>query len=125
MQNPAKQIIETRLQSWKLFFESEQSAASGRGPLLAGNDPRLIYVGAPLETHCVDAVIDAAIETGDLDLIDLAELVDMMAVNNILQTNNTMHAALMQDEDDTQMGPVAGTRAARITMAELEAALRG
>jgi hypothetical protein len=126
MLNPAKQIIETRLHSWKLFFESEQSEALGHGALLSANDPRLIHAGAPLETHDVDALLDAAVETGDRELMALAELVDLMALNYIMRTDDDMHTAMMQDDsDDATPAPVARTCPAPVTLDELDAALAG
>ncbi len=125
MLNPSKQIIETRLHSWKLFFESAQSEAMGHGALLSGNDPRLVYVGAPVETHCVDAVIDAAIASGDTDLIGLAELVDLHAENYLTRMDDELHAAMVQDDDDENYARVPRTGPPAVTMAELEAALAG
>lgn len=124
MLHPSKEIIETRLHSWKLFFESEQSEAMGHGALVSGNDLGLIYVGAPVGTHCVDAVIDAAIASGDPDLIDLAELVDMHAENFLasMDADTTLQAGAVGARGYV---PERRTGSPAVTTDELNAALSG
>ncbi len=125
MLNPSKQIIETRLHSWKLFFESAQSEAMGHGALLSGNDPRLAPENGALDGWDVDAVTDAAIASGDTDLIDLAELVDLHAENFNIRAADELHAAMMQDDDAENYVRIPRTGPPAVTMAELEAALAG
>ncbi|OQW88317.1 MAG: hypothetical protein BWK72_08470 [Rhodoferax ferrireducens] len=134
MRTPSKEIIETRLHQWKLFFESEQARSTGFGTVLADNDPRLIQEGADPKTCDVDAVTEAAarlgVELNDLPLIELAELVDMMATNYLWREDDELHAALMQDdpelEPDCEPPPAANpmTPEERATLhAELDAIL--
>ncbi len=126
MNTPTMEIIETRLNQWKLFFESEQAKALGFGTVLAHDDPRLIQDGADPETCDVEYEINAASLDGGPDLIDLAELVAMMAINYEARMDREAHAAMMQDDpadsDDFVPHPRAG---GSVTMTELDAALAG
>lgn len=117
-------ITETRLHAWKLFFDSEQSIAMGRGALVSVNDPRLVPVGGAREVWDVDAVVNAAIASGASNLIDLAELVDLMADNYLMREDAQCHEKMMQDDDQNR---VTAPRKAplAVSMAELDAALDG
>jgi hypothetical protein len=127
MQHQTKEITETRLHGWKLFFESEQSEANGNGELRAGDDPRLVATGADYETHGVDAVVcnamQAAIETGDVALFDMAELVNMLADNYVARLNSKVADTLMRD--DAVEPPIRYDHVQGVTLAELDAALAG
>lgn len=123
MQTLSIELIETRLAQWRLFFESEQTRAVGFGTVLEENDPRLIQPGTDPESCDVENLIKSASVAGDPDLIELAELVGMLAQNYITRINNAMHDTMMQDGDDTT--PCRIPRLPVITTEELEAALSG
>jgi hypothetical protein len=128
MTTPNKEIIETRLNQWKLFFESEQARAVGFGTVLAFDDPRLIQEGADPETCDVEYVIKAATMLDAPDLVDLAELVAMMAINYERRTDCEYHAAMMQDDPADSVEYVrtpreGGKRLGSVNPAELDAIL--
>jgi len=110
----SKDIIETRLHQWRLFFESEQAHAVGFGTVLAHNDPRLVHDDADPKTCDVDAVTEAAAHAGikydDQALIELAELVDMMAINYLMREDEELHAAMMFDDPSDDPGYVQPRR---------------
>jgi hypothetical protein len=111
MRNPTNEIIETRLNMWKVFFET------GRDTLPPN---------ATAEIYDVDAVIDSAIESRDGELMGLAELVDLMAQNYILKADNADHGAMMQDDPTDSIDYAPSTRTGgSVTMAELDAVLAG
>lgn len=111
MQASATRAIRVRLNLWKTFFEN-------------GTD------GTPRDAtdseYGVDQLVDLARDSGNAELHDLADVVELMAHNYVLGVNHREAEVLMLD--DTPHVPTVGTSAAkriRVSMVELEAALQG
>lgn len=108
MQHTAHQAIATRLNMWRVFF----TTGVDRSP-----------PGATDAEYGVDQLIDLARMANVPHLVELADLVELMADNYTRRLDLHMSKALMQDEP----APVAQVRKAhaRVTLEELDAALAG
>jgi hypothetical protein len=113
MQASAPRAIRTRLHLWKTFFET---GADSTPP------------GATNAEYDYEHLIDIARDTDIAELHDLADVVELMAHNYIVAANIAEAELLMLDDAPAPATPVQGARCARhirITMAELNDALRG
>ncbi len=108
MQHTATRAIKVRLNLWKTYFE-----------MGADDTPP----GATDAEYDYEVLIDLARDNGDAGLLDLADVVELMAHNHIAGMNDSEADVLMHDdapEAYTRMDGVEG-----VTMAELDAALAG
>ena len=108
MQHTATRAITVRLNLWKAFFET---GTDGTPP------------GATDAEYDYEVLIDLARDNGDAYLLDLADVVELLAHNHITGMNDHEADVLMQDdapETYTQLDGVQG-----VTMDELDAALAG
>lgn len=108
MQHTATRAIKVRLNLWKTYFEM---GTDGTPP------------GATNAEYDYEVLINLARDNGDAYLLDLADVVELMAHNHIAALSDSEAVVLMQDD-----APAAYTRltgAQGVTMAELDAALAG
>jgi hypothetical protein len=112
MQHTARRAIETRLTKWDGAFDKGQW--SGGWEMDCPPEARIDI------SHDYDVPAELAHASEHPHLIELAELVQLMAGNYILRMNNDMFDALIQDNEPER--PVENVPTGqRVTVADIEA----